>query len=123
MLLDAGEACVAAAPGPPAAATAAAAAGAAAAASVALLRAAAASEGLSGRALRKLPLQAHAQSIRSARPVQPAAFCEALLAAVGAERGARDALRGDAPLPTHRPLAAPGGEAAAGGGSLGGVTR
>ena len=77
----------------PTAATSAAAAATAAAASVALLRAAIASEGLSGRALRKLPLQAHAQSVRSTLRVSPEAFCLALLRAVEAERGARAALQ------------------------------
>ncbi len=64
-------------------------------ASVALWRAALLARGLSGRALRKLPLAAHALHMRRrgggapGAAVPALAFCEALLGAVRAERGAR----------------------------------
>jgi len=45
-----------------------------------------ATEGLSGRALRKLPFQAHARFIQSAQPAHPAAFIQALLSAAEMER-------------------------------------
>jgi len=62
---------------------------------VALLRVALACEGLSGRALRKLPLQAHALCIRSAHRGAEA-FCAALLEAVRGERGRGTRWRGRA---------------------------
>ena len=106
MLLDSGDGTTSASASAACTSLGAYATGPSAAASVALLRAALASEGLSGRALRKLPLQAHAQSVRSARPVPPEVFCEALVRAVSAEQAARDALHGDALKPMHRPGAA-----------------
>ena len=64
-----------------------------AAASATLWRTAVLARGLSGRALRKLPLAAHSLHMRRrgsvAGGVPAALFCEALLGAVRAERGAR----------------------------------
>ena len=57
-----------------------------------LLSCAELAEGLSGRSLRKLPLQSHAQFIRQIHPVSMKVFMVALQSGIGAELGSRQKL-------------------------------
>ena len=60
-----------------------------------LLSAARRSQGLSGRALRKLPLQAHSMFVRGGARCSTTRFAEALLRAVAVEQAARVDLGGE----------------------------